>query len=126
MVVFSVLVQGSLVPTAARALRVPMRTVHPEPWSLGIRLRDEPEGFHRFTIAPGSPADGRTIEQLADLPVDVWVSFVVRDQQLLTVRGDTTLDPGDDLLVLADDHDRPELAAVFETSGSDLPPGEPT
>jgi len=78
-VVFSVLVQGSLVPTVARVLRVPMRTVHPEPWSLGIRLRGEPEGFHRFTIAPGSPAEGRTIEQLADLPVDVWVSFVVRD-----------------------------------------------
>jgi len=110
----------------ARVLRVPMRTVHPEPWSLGIRLRDEPEGFHRFTIAPGSPADGRTIEQLADLPVDVWVSFVVRDQQLLTVRSDTTLYAGDDLLVLADDRDRPELTAIFETSGSDLPPGEPT
>ncbi len=78
-VVFSVLVQGSLVPTVARVLRVPMRTVHPEPWSLGIRLRGEPDGFHRFTIAPGSPAEGRTIEQLADLPVDVWVSFVVRD-----------------------------------------------
>ena len=86
-VVFSVLVQGSLVPTVARALRLPMRTVQPEPWALGIRLRAEPEGFHRFTIAPGSPADGRTVEDLADLPVDVWVSFVVRDHQLLTVRG---------------------------------------
>jgi cell volume regulation protein A len=125
-VVFSVLVQGSMVPTAARVLRVPMRTVYPEPWSLGIRLRDEPEGFHRFTIAPGSLADGRTVEKLADLPVDVWVSFVVRDQQLLTVRGDTTLYAGDELLVLADDRDRPALSAVFETSGSELPPGEPT
>ena len=90
-VIFSVVVQGSLVPTVARALRLPMRTVQPEPWALGIRLREEPEGFHRFTVAPGSPADGRTIEQLADLPVDVWVSLVVRDQQLLNVRGDTTL-----------------------------------
>ncbi|HEY4992056.1 MAG TPA: TrkA C-terminal domain-containing protein, partial [Nakamurella sp.] len=88
--------------------------------------RDEPEGFHRFTIAAGSPADGRTIEQLADLPVDVWVSFVVRDQQLLTVRGDTTLYAGDDLLILADDSHRPELTATFETSRSGLPPGEPT
>ena len=129
-VVFSVLVQGSLVPTVARVLRVPMRTVHPEPWSLGIRLRDEPEGFHRFTIAPGSPAEGRTIEQLADLPVDVWVSFVVRDQQLLTVRGDTTLYAGDDLLILADDQDRPELAAIFETSAATSrranPPSRPS
>ena len=59
-------------------------------------------------------------------PVDVWVSFVVRDQQLLTVRADTTLHAGDDLLILADDRDRLELTAIFETSGSELPPGEPT
>ena len=58
-----------------------------------MRLRDEPDGVHRFTVAPGSPADGRTIEELADLPGDIWVSFVVRDHQLLTVRGDTTLRP---------------------------------
>jgi len=31
-VIFSVLVQGSLVPTVARRLRLPMRTVEPEPW----------------------------------------------------------------------------------------------
>ena len=113
-VVFSVLVQGSLIPTAAKVLHVPMRTVQPEPWALGIRLRDEPEGFRRVTIAPGSPADGRTIEELAHLPVDVWVSFVVRDQQLITVRADTTLHAGDDLLILAADKEQPELAAIFE------------
>ena len=90
-VVFSVLVQGSLVPTVARAAAAADAHREPEPWALGVRLRDEPEGVHRFTVAPGSPADGRTIEELANLPGDVWVSFVVRDQQLLTVRGDTTL-----------------------------------
>ena len=37
-VVFSVLVQGSLVPTVARLLRLPMRTATTEPWSLGVRL----------------------------------------------------------------------------------------
>jgi len=123
-VVFSVLVQGSLVPTVARALRLPMRTVQPEPWALGVRLRTEPEGFHRFTIAPGSPADGRTVEDLADLPVDVWVSFVVRDHQLLTVRGDTTLQAGDDVLVLADDDLRERLTATFEQAQSTPPPAD--
>jgi cell volume regulation protein A len=124
-VVFSVLVQGSLVPTAARALRLPMRTVQPKPWSLGIRLRAEPEGLHRFTIAPGSPADGRTVEDLADLPVDVWVSFVVRDHQLLTVRGDTALRAGDDVLVLADDDLRERLIATFEHEETPHPPPTP-
>jgi len=123
-VVFSVLVQGSLVPTVARALRLPMRTVQPEPWALGVRLRIEPEGFHRFTIAPGSPADGRTVEDLADLPVDAWVSFVVRDHQLLTVRGDTSLQAGDDVLVLADDDLRERLTATFEQAQSTPPPAD--
>jgi cell volume regulation protein A len=124
MVVCSVLVQGSLVPTVARALRLPMRTVQPEPWALGIRLRTEPEGFHRFTISPGSPADGRTVEELADLPVDVWVSFVVRDHQLLTVCRDTTLRAGDDVLVLADDDLRERLTATFEQTETAPPPAD--
>ena len=59
-VVFSVVVQGSLVPTVARLLRLPMRPVEPEPWALGVRLRDEPDGVHRLTVTAGSPADGRT------------------------------------------------------------------
>jgi len=121
-VVFSVLVQGSLIPTAAKVLHLSMRTVQPEPWALGIRLRDEPEGFHRVTVAAGSPADGRTIEELAHLPVDVWVSFVVRDQQLITVRADTTLHAGDDLLILAADKEQPELAAIFEQPDDPRPP----
>ena len=67
-VVFSVVVQGSLVPAAARLLHVQMRAVEPQPWALGVRLRDEPEGVHQLTIKPGSPADGATIDDLAGLP----------------------------------------------------------
>ena len=33
-VIFSVVVQGSLVPTVARRLGVPMQPVRPEPWAL--------------------------------------------------------------------------------------------
>jgi potassium/hydrogen antiporter len=113
-VVFSVVVQGSLVPAAARLLRVPMRTIEPEPWALGVRLRDEPSGVHRLTVMAGSPADGRTIEDLAELPRDAWVSFVVRAGQLVPVRRGTTLRAGDDVLVLADPHLHDELAAAFE------------
>ncbi len=94
-------VQGSLTPAAARLLHVPMRVVEPEPWALGVRLRDEPSGVHRLTIKPGSPADGRTIDELADLPGDAWVSFIVRDGQIVPVKGDTKLRAGDDVLVLA-------------------------
>ncbi len=113
-VVFSVVVQGSLVPAAARLLRVQMRTIEPEPWALGVRLRDEPAGVHRLTIKAGSPADGRTINDLSDLPGDAWVSFIVRDGQLVPIRGDTVLHPGDDVLVLADPGLRAKLITAFE------------
>jgi cell volume regulation protein A len=77
-VLFSVLVQGSLVPAVAHALHVPMRETEPEPWSLGVRLRDEPDGVHRLRVRRGSLADGRTLEELEELPERTWVSFVVR------------------------------------------------
>ena len=100
-VVFSVVVQGSLVPAAAQLLRVPMHVIEPEPWALGVQLRDEPTGVHRLTIKPGSAAEGRTIEDLAGLPGDAWVSFIVRDGQLLAITSDTRLKAADDVLVLA-------------------------
>jgi potassium/hydrogen antiporter len=113
-VVFSVVVQGSLTPAAARLLHVPMRVVEPEPWALGVRLRDEPSGVHRLTIKTGSPADGRTIDDLADLPDDAWVSFIVRDGQLVPIKGDTTLRAADDVLVLAPPDQRAKLITAFE------------
>ncbi len=112
-VVFSVLVQGSLVPAAASLLRLPMHVRAPEPWSLGVRLSDEPEGVHRLRIAPGAPADGRRIDELAELPSAAWISLVVRDNQLLPVRGDSTLLAGDELLILAAAGLRERLLATF-------------
>jgi cell volume regulation protein A len=113
-VVFSVVVQGSLTPAVARLLRVQMRAVEPQPWALGVRLQDEPSGVHRLTIKAGSPADGRTIDQIATLPGDAWVSFVVRDGQLVPIKGDTRLRAGDDVLVLADPGLRDQLITAFE------------
>jgi potassium/hydrogen antiporter len=113
-VVFSVVVQGSLVPAAARLLHVPMHLVEPEPWALGVKLRDEPTGVHRFTITPGSAAEGRTVEDLADVPGDAWVSFIVRDGQLVAITSDTILKAADDVLVLAPPDLREKLTTVFE------------
>ena len=50
---FSVTVQGGLVPTLAHRLGIPLRTVEPEPWSLGVRFSEEPEGLHRYHVAAG-------------------------------------------------------------------------
>lgn len=113
-VIFSVLVQGSLTPAAARLLRIPMRTIEPRPWALGMRLQDEPSGVHQLTVAAGSPADGQTIGELASLPVEAWVSIVVRDGQLVHVTDDTILRPGDNVLALADPALHRKLVTAFE------------
>jgi len=118
-VAFSVLVQGSLVPTIARALHLPMRVLEPQPWSFGVRLAEEPEGVLRLTVAPGSPADGQTVEHVADAvahsgdAADVWVNMLVRGRTLVSVRGDTRLEAGDEVLISAEERWHPHLQSLF-------------
>ena len=109
-VTFSVVVQGGLVPTVAARLRVPMRPIQPEPWSLGVRLRHEPSGLRRYLVAAGAPADGCTIGDLA-VGEDVWISVVIRHGHLLPVRGSTRLRAGDEVLALTDPEHPQNLAA---------------
>ena len=115
-VVFSVVVQGSLTPTIARLVRLPMRIVEPEPWALGVRLRDEPDGVHRLTVRAGSTADRRRIGDLDELGDDAWIAFLVRDSQLIRVSGSTELHAGDELLVLAEPDLTDRLAGLFGDS----------
>lgn len=115
-VVFSVLVQGSFVPTVARLLHLPMRSLTPGPWAVGVRLRDEPEGVHRLTITAGALADGHRIDELHALPEDAWISLVVRDNRLLHVRGDSRLEAGDEILVVAEPGSHEQLVATFLTA----------
>ncbi|HEY2518996.1 MAG TPA: potassium/proton antiporter [Streptosporangiaceae bacterium] len=111
-VAFSVVIQGGSVPALAHRLRVPLRIIEPEPWSLGVRFREEPEGLHRFVVARSAPADGST---LADLSCgdDAWVIFIIRDGQLVPARADTRLSAGDEVLLLAEDDEVPGLKELF-------------
>lgn len=119
-VLFSVVVQGGAVPWVARRLNLPVRIVEQEPWSLDLRFRREPHGLHRFTVEPGSAADGST---LRDLPLEtrVWVSFVGRGGELVQLRGETTLHAGDDVLVLADPADAERAQVLFASPGMGVP-----
>jgi potassium/hydrogen antiporter len=109
---FSVTVQGGLVPAVAHRLRIPLRTVEPEPWSLGVRFSEEPDGLHRYHVAPGSAAEGAPV---TDLPCseNAWISLIIRDGNLVTVTAGTTLAPNDDVLVLADPDEGPALHRFF-------------
>jgi cell volume regulation protein A len=111
-VAFSVIVQGAAVPGLARRMGVPLRTIEPEPWTLGIRFQEEPEGLHRFTIAPATTADGSTISGLP-LPGDAWISFILRNGNLVPAHGSTVLQAGDEILILASGADAASLTAAF-------------
>jgi potassium/hydrogen antiporter len=102
-VIFSVVVQGSLIPTVARRLGVPMQPVRPEPWAVDVRLRADPDTTHQVTVATGSLVDGRTVGEVAEQASNIWISIVVRDGQLLPVRGDTRLRAGDMVTLLTGD-----------------------
>jgi cell volume regulation protein A len=112
-VLVSVVVQGGLVPTLARVWKVRMRVAEPEPWALGMRFRDEPQGLHRFVVGAGSTADGTAIGALP-IGADIWISMVSRAGRLVQVRGTTVLRSGDEVLALASDH---ELIAGLFSAG---------
>ena len=115
-VVFSVLVQGSSVPAVARLLKLPMRSADPEPWAIGVRLREEPHGAHRLTVAAGSAAEGSTVAELAERAGDIWVSIVVRASGLIPVSAETQLAAGDDVVILADPELDDRLTELFSTT----------
>jgi cell volume regulation protein A len=117
-VLISVTVQGGLVPTLAGVWRVPLRTVEPEPWAMGMRFRDQPEGLHRYVVEAGSAAAGVA---LRDLPVgeDLWVSVVSRAGRMVQVTGDTTLEVDDEVLAItADEPAASRLFSQLEPGGS--------
>ena len=89
---------------------------NPEPWALGVRLADEPDGAQHLTIAKGAPADGQRIDELSMLGENAWISFVVRDHRLLPVRGESQLRAGDEVLVLADPDQHDTITAIFTGS----------
>ena len=101
-VLVSVVVQGGLVPTCARRGTSGCASSSRSRGRSGMRFRDEPEGLHRFVVAPARPRTARTI---ADLPLeeDVWVSMVSRAGRLVRVSGATVLEAGDEVLAITAD-----------------------
>ncbi len=111
-VTFSVIVQGGTVPTLARKLKIPLRTIEPEPWSMGIRFQEEPGELHRFAVTARAPALGIPISDLP-LPEDAWISFIIRNGHLLPAQADTVLQLGDEVVVLAEEADDTTLRELF-------------
>jgi potassium/hydrogen antiporter len=111
-VAFSVIVQGGTVPGLARRLKIPLHTIEPEPWSLGICFQEEPEDLHRFLITAGAAAASTPISGLP-LPDDAWISFIIRDGHPVPAHADTILQAGDEIVALTSGNDGPSLRELF-------------
>jgi cell volume regulation protein A len=114
-VAFSVLVQGSTVPWAARRLGVRMRTRAPEPWRLTIDLPKEPGDLHRHRVRTGSYAAGRPIKELP-LGEYGWILTIVRNGEVVRPGGSSVLEPGDEVVVSAESRDARGVRRLFEGS----------
>ena len=111
-VAFSVLVQGSTIPLAARRLGVRMRMREPEPWRLSINLPADPGDLHRHRVRAGSYAAGRKIKEL---PLgDGWIVTIVRDGEVVRPGGSSVLAAGDEVVVAAESGDARGVRRVFE------------
>jgi potassium/hydrogen antiporter len=114
-VAFSVLVQASTIPWAARRLGVRMRTRRPEPWRLSIDLPEQPADLHRHRVREGSYAAGRTIKELP-LGEYGWIVTIVRDGKVVRPGGSSVLQPGDEVVVSSELDDAWSVRRLFEGS----------
>jgi cell volume regulation protein A len=101
-VLFSVVVQGTGVPIAARVCRVPMRAAS-----------RAGEAARHFVVRDGAFAAGTRIAELP-LAERAWVEAVYRDGQSVAVHAETVLAPGDGVLVLCELESVPVLGRIFE------------
>ena len=111
-VLASVAIQGTLVPTVARRLAIPMRERDRLPWELSVRVGEEPTGACEVYVAPGSRADASPVGEL-DLGQDAWVTMIVRDGAALQPSKSLHLRPGDRILLLADPDDLDRIERLF-------------
>jgi trk system potassium uptake protein TrkA len=67
------------------------------------------------TLAPDSPVDGKTVEELG-VPRDATIVAVLRADRLIVPRGDTMLRAGDEVLVLVTTDSEDEVNRLLTSS----------
>jgi cell volume regulation protein A len=119
-VAFSVVVQGSSIPLAARRLAVPMRLIELGPWDYSVPLGKAPSEVRTFVIDEGSRAAGNRVGELP-LGENTWISLVVHDGEARQPRGSYVLEAGDEVHVLTRDEDVRVLERLFGHAADDAP-----
>lgn len=112
-VLTSVLLQGTTIPSVARWLGVDapveVRRVYPIEYTPMGGLKSE---LKEIPIPDGSQLVGKPIVELG-LPPDFLIILIARDQDFLVTSGGTVIRAGDTLLVLTDQKSMDEVRAKF-------------
>ncbi len=111
-VLTSVLVQGTTIPLVGRWLGLNRPAEEPTPPRAYVPAISTESRVAQMTIPPGSPLAGRTVMELG-LPPGALIVAIDRANQRLVPSGATVLQPGDRLLVLADEGAQAEAARVL-------------
>lgn len=121
-VLTSVLLQGTTIPLMTRLLRLeaplPRRKQYPLEFVPVTRTTSD---LIELELPPGSPATDRRIVDL-NLPKASLIVLIARGNDFLAPRGDTLLQKGDALLVLAEKTDLPALRQILGLPDHDESP----
>jgi cell volume regulation protein A len=125
-VLASVLLQGTSIPFAARWLGVDAPLPERGPASFEAHLSGSPHGrLREIRVGDRSPAVGRRILELG-LPAGSLIVLLKRAEDVIIPDGGTALDPGDTVVVLADERMLPAIRSVLGDSGRPSPPASAT
>ena len=104
MVILSMTVQGWLLKPAARWLGV-AKTIRkeeePPPLELEVTRSSEHQEMREYRIAEGDPMAGKTLAEIS-LPQGVLVTMLRRNDSFIPPRGDTLVEAGDGVLIMAE------------------------
>lgn len=99
----SVLIQGTTLPRLARLLHVALPESIRRRSPLDIALTEDFKSeFLEIDISPASPASRKKVMDLA-FPKKSLIVMIKREGKYLTPNGSTVIEPGDTLLILAED-----------------------
>lgn len=114
-VITSVLVQGTTLTLSARFFGVEDKSVKPSDYPLEKELIDQvKKDLMEINITPDCRAAKKSIVQL-NFPKTALIVMIKRGEEYLTPRGDTVLEPGDRLWIIAEDQS--EVTNVLKTIG---------
>lgn len=120
-VLTSALIQGSTISPLAKWLGLVEGVSRPKAVSLELVAVEECDtDLIEVEITPGAEVQGKLLSEL-DLPPTVAVSAIVRHKQVVTPRGNTRIEPGDVLFILAGKGSRERVLDVFTGEGRPTP-----